>query len=312
VVLATAAAATATCLVLAIGLHRAAGSGRSARGAAALYPGAAVLAGAAVPDAGGTFIPALVDIESDLPSAYSDHCIQNTLGTEVLACVYGPRHAALRIALVGDSHAIHWIPAFQALTDRMELQLVAFTKTSCAFSLRPVWHFKQNREYTECTEWTRKVIARLAEERFDRVVIAHSPMHTLPGKQKGKGIKPLAKGIREALDALARTGNRVVVLRTTPWHNRPPRDCVAVEAPPYEKCASSRAEALPDEALSVAARAGGYQVLDLTDFFCPGDRCPPIIGNVFVYRDGHHITATYMRTLAPMLAERLGLSAGRE
>ena len=306
-VLAAAAASTAVCLGLALGLHRAADGGRATANSPGSYPGAGALAGAAVPDVGGAFLPALVDVESDLPSAYNEKCIQNRPGTEVLSCVYGPRHAALRIALIGDSHAIHWIPAFQVLADRMELQVVAMTKTSCAFSLRPVWHFKEKREYRECTEWTRNVIARLAAERFDRVVVAQSPMHSVPGAEKGENIGALAGGVRAALDAVARAGSRVAVLRATPWQKRTPRDCVAVEPPPYTTCASSRAESLPDEALALAARDGGYPVVDLTDVFCPGDRCPPIIGNVFVYRDSHHITATFMRTLAPFLAERLGI-----
>ena len=30
-----------------------------------------------------------------------------------------------------------------------------------------------------------------------------------------------------------------------------------------------------------------------------------MIGNVFVYRDQHHMTATFARTLAPVLEERI-------
>ncbi len=307
-VLATAAVATAGCVAVAFALHGAAERHRLAPLGASSYPGAAALRGASVPDVGAAFIPALVDVESDVASAYDEGCIQKLPRTPVRTCVYGPMHAKVRIALIGDSHAVHWIPAFQALIDRMELQLVAITKTSCAFSLSPVYHYKLKRDYTECLEWTRNVIAYLGKERFDRVLIAQSPMHGVAGKEPEESIRPLAVGVRQALDTAARTGNRIAVLRATPWQKRSPRDCVAVEAPPFEACAASRTEALPEEALSVAARAGGYPVLDFTDLFCPDDLCPPIIGNVFVYRDVHHVTATYMRTLAPMLAERLGLS----
>ena len=34
-------------------------------------------------------------------------------------------------------------------------------------------------------------------------------------------------------------------------------------------------------------------------------RCPVIVGNVLVYRDPSHITATYARMLAPLLAPHL-------
>src|SRR5690606_3098150 len=60
-------------------------------------------------------------------------------------------------------------------------------------------------------------------------------------------------------------------------------------------------------ALSAFAGISGHPLLDFTDVFCRDGRCPPVIGNVFVYRDSHHVTASYMRTLAPVLAQRLGV-----
>ena len=39
--------------------------------------------------------------------------------------------------------------------------------------------------------------------------------------------------------------------------------------------------------------------IDLVDCICPDDECAPVIGNVLVYRQGSHITKTYIETLAP-------------
>lgn len=33
--------------------------------------------------------------------------------------------------------------------------------------------------------------------------------------------------------------------------------------------------------------------------------CPAVIGGVLVYRDRHHMTATYARSLAPILEQKL-------
>ena len=46
-------------------------------------------------------------------------------------------------------------------------------------------------------------------------------------------------------------------------------------------------------------------VLDLSRYFCAGDYCSPGVGGVFVYRDAHHLTATFARTLTPYLAEAM-------
>ena len=45
--------------------------------------------------------------------------------------------------------------------------------------------------------------------------------------------------------------------------------------------------------------------LDLTDYICPDRTCEPVIGNVLVYRQGSHITKTYIDTLAPFLGKQL-------
>ena len=46
-------------------------------------------------------------------------------------------------------------------------------------------------------------------------------------------------------------------------------------------------------------------LLDLSDYFCDATTCFPAAGNLLIYRDDNHITATYMRTLAPMLEREL-------
>ena len=46
-------------------------------------------------------------------------------------------------------------------------------------------------------------------------------------------------------------------------------------------------------------------VVDLTDYLCPDGTCSPVIGNIVVYLDHDHITATYARTLALLLREQL-------
>jgi hypothetical protein len=43
---------------------------------------------------------------------------------------------------------------------------------------------------------------------------------------------------------------------------------------------------------------------------CLEKSCPAVIGDALVYRNGSHLTATYVRTLTPWLAERLPESSG--
>lgn len=51
--------------------------------------------------------------------------------------------------------------------------------------------------------------------------------------------------------------------------------------------------------------AGGVRLIDPTSEVCLEKTCPAVIGDMFVYRNGAHLTATYVRTLSPWLAKRL-------
>ncbi|WP_067537866.1 SGNH hydrolase domain-containing protein [Nocardia crassostreae] len=46
---------------------------------------------------------------------------------------------------------------------------------------------------------------------------------------------------------------------------------------------------------------------DLTDAVCRPDRCRVAEGNVLIYRDEHHLTASYARSLAPVLGRRIAM-----
>ncbi len=46
-------------------------------------------------------------------------------------------------------------------------------------------------------------------------------------------------------------------------------------------------------------------LINMTDQFRPRQTCVPVIGNVLVYRQGSHLTATYIATMAPTLERRM-------
>lgn len=49
----------------------------------------------------------------------------------------------------------------------------------------------------------------------------------------------------------------------------------------------------------------GVVMVDPTPWVCPSSPCPVIIGQVLVYRDDQHMTATFAAALAPYLAPEL-------
>ena len=60
-----------------------------------------------------------------------------------------------------------------------------------------------------------------------------------------------------------------------------------------------------DPASKLDPKPPNVEFIDLTDRFCDDTLCLPVSGNVLIYRDTHHLTREFSRTLAPALGERM-------
>jgi hypothetical protein len=60
-----------------------------------------------------------------------------------------------------------------------------------------------------------------------------------------------------------------------------------------------------DASIEATRALPASHLIDLSERYCDALACFPVIGNVIVYRDNNHITATFARTLTPFLLEHL-------
>ena len=118
-------------------------------------------------------------------------------------------------------------------------------------------------------------------------------------------------GFRDRWAELTAAGLPVAVLSDTPRMPDEARECVTESgATPADAagCGVDRSEAysLPEYFHAAARDARDVTLVHLGDRFCTQDRCPAVVGSVFVYRDGSsHVTDTFARTLRPWLDTRL-------
>ena len=96
----------------------------------------------------------------------------------------------------------------------------------------------------------------------------------------------------------------------TPFINYDPVDCLADPKvsgcdPPKRWSSTPPTRTLEAE----AAEAAGASVLNANELLCPGTTCPVVVGDTVVFRDPHHVTATYMAQLAAPIGNLL---EGRE
>lgn len=247
--------------------------------------------------------PSLIDAKNDIPAVYADGCHLEVAETTPKPCTYGdPRGTT--VLLVGDSHAAQWFSALEEIATSRGYRLVSMTKSSCPFADLTIELTGRNRPYSECADWNRNV--RHYIERTRPAVIVTSTLGIYTDAEHPKAEDALELGLRRSWSWAAERGSTVVPLVDTPYMSTNVPECLASHASDPQACSTVRAEAYPHQGLErrAAADLRGVTVIDLNDLICPGTRCEPIIGDVLVYRDQHHLSDTYVRTLMPALLRR--------
>ena len=270
------------------------------------YPGArALLDGARVPDL--PMRPTVLEAAKDLPVSTLDRCISDFKNGEVINCTYGDPTATRTIALAGGSHAEHWITALDTLGKQHNFKVVTYLKMGCALSTEKVpLIMGNNLPYPQCYSWVNKTMDKLVADRPDFVFTTSTrpwnikPGDVMPGTYVG------------IWQTFADNDIPVLAMRDTPWlveDDKPfiPADCLAGGGDTVS-CGVPRSAVLADQnpTLDFVGRFPGLHPLDMSDAVCRADYCRAVEGNILVYRDSHHISATYMRTMTDELGRQLG------
>ena len=230
-------------------------------------------------------------------------------------CTFGVarNRAKATIALIGDSHALHWRAAVEVVAKAKRWRGYSVTTAACPYSTAVKYLPEGLRE--QCVTWF--AAARAWFRRHPEVsTVFVSQTTRLATAAPGRTEAELKRaGYARAWSTLPRTVKRVVVLRDVPDPDDKTFECVdrAVETGDPRlglACPTARASALLNDPAATTARAlrsKRYRAIDLSSLFCTPKNCYPVIGGVQVYADIFgHVTAAYMRTVAPFLLRRLG------
>ncbi|CAM3667774.1 acyltransferase family protein [Isoptericola cucumis] len=225
---------------------------------------------------------------------------------ELKDCTFGPVDDAdvPHVVLVGDSHARAMMPALVGLAAQGRISLTAHVKSACAWSTGAVASDPEGEQARTCERWRDRLAPWLVRHAAETDLVVTTAYQ---GKLTG-GADQQAREMATAWRPVADRGVPVVALSDNPSHPREPARCLGeVTRAEADRCASPRRQVLPEhQTLAAAAESvPGASYVDLTDFYCRDVTCPAVIGGVNVYRDAHHLTTTYTKTMAPYLLREL-------
>jgi peptidoglycan/LPS O-acetylase OafA/YrhL len=295
-----------------------AGETPASSGSTSTPPGSTPPASIPPADLGPTRVPAdlvpeLALARRDMPVIYDDGCHIDVPGRAPLAsCVFGDPRGSETVVLFGDSHAAQWFPTLDRIAKERGWRLIPMTKSGCASVAMEMWSSLLNRPYHECHDWRAASLALIAREHPAIVVVsnAHDYSINLDGRQaESTDHEDLwSAGLEQTIGRLSGIAGAVVIIGDTPRMTEDPPVCLSGRLDDARACSTPIDEAVRrirlDEDQRVAAAAHAT-FIDPTPWLCPEDPCPVVIGRFLVYRDKHHMTATFARALASRLSDLL-------
>jgi peptidoglycan/LPS O-acetylase OafA/YrhL len=247
--------------------------------------------------------PWLADAPADKAAVFVNGCVRSWREVGQGECATGDTASPTTVALIGDSHAAMWNPAFEQLAEQRHWRLETLAKVTCPLQDLPIDSPYLGREYTECEQWRKQILARMQAEHPRLIVLSMSRRY---GADFGftsydpAWIDTLGRTVAQ----LRSTGASVLVLGPAPDPHSAVPACLSGHLDDATACAPARTAAVNAAGIGAeqaAVTGAGGRYADLTDLFCTPQRCPMIVGNTLVFRDDNHVTTEYARLLTPVL-----------
>jgi peptidoglycan/LPS O-acetylase OafA/YrhL len=237
------------------------------------------------------------------------------------ACEFGDTKSSVTLALLGDSHAEHWLGALDQYGKERGVKIVAMVKGGCPVADMPeLMQPRLKRYYRECTRYREAMVRRIIAMRPAAAILS-SWDHYMPRDGKGSDwqVTPeiWGRGLRRTYARLSAAGVPVIAMRGTPrtWFDVPA--CLSRRAARLLRasaCVYDRAGSLSEVAIdaqTAAARGLGVAFVDMNDQICTSSPCPVVKNGVIIFTDDNHLTASFSRSLSSVLGARLEAASKR-
>ncbi|WP_420481435.1 SGNH hydrolase domain-containing protein [Arthrobacter jiangjiafuii] len=248
-----------------------------------------------------SLIPGPTQISADWGELESACSGEDEPGSAVLdghCRVTAPDNPARTILVIGDSHAQQWLGAVEPMAGESNYKVVSLLMGACSFGI------ESEGRSQGCNDFNAAAMAYALEHDVDAVITVAS------AASKDSTEERIVDGLPAAARELTRHGIVVVGVRDNPRYPFNMYACSQSEG--ASACATDRSLKLASEAPFnwPGGVPDGVGFVDMSDLICPAGVCPPVIGNVNVYMDTNHLTATYAGSMSDEFSARFHAVSG--
>lgn len=234
--------------------------------------------------------------------------------TEPIWCTFGDATSKKRVVLAGDSKAMQWSETLAKIGSHQGWRLDTATKSRCPFVVDTVRYLNvTTNPYTACKDFNTTLMDQLLKDKPDAVILSQRASQAIaPDGKMTRDV--MEEGMTKTWSTLLDNDIQVIPLLDNPGPILPAFDgqvyrCVGANPEDFAPCVFNAVPAIEKSGIpimtDVAESLPGVDVVSMTDVFCDEKVCPPVIGNVLVYRQTTHITNTYALSTKSILRDRL-------
>ncbi len=271
-----------------------------------------VLAALKVTKLPANLTPPIAKVPTDKSFWLDQACSVDFADVKTPDCQAGDPKGTKIMVVYGDSHASMWMTALNQIAIDSGYKIYLFAKLACPILEVPIWSYQLNRPFTECNDWQKLVLPKIADLHPDLLITTDQFKPAVTNGVKSDFDTPFlwTDQYPKALAHLKQIAKKVVVISNNPSMSTDSASCASRPGANIVSCSSGRSAAdnhVINNIEQSAAKSLGIPFVDVVPWACSPDLCPVIINNIFVYFDQWHFTASYVSWLTPALKKALNL-----
>ena len=226
-----------------------------------------------------------------------DGCAASDGASTSKVCHLGDSSGNKTMVVIGDSHAMMWLPTVLSFAERDKWVVIPLTKSGCTPNR---WIETSVQPLAECRPWYRWAIQQTKALHPDATLVAGSmgdPKIAADSDLRvadGAAVKAIVKAVRPF-------SKTVAIMGDPPAQTQEPVDCLLGRNATMARCTAlvNEDQLFFYEQIGQTVKASGGRFIDTSGWFCFLNRCPMVVGKTITRRDLAHVTVTYALQLEP-------------